>query len=60
MLSAAILRPIRAIHDSDPRLLDLVVLYLTVKVGLVVVALLGSRLLPFNWPLYTTNLVLDL
>ena len=45
-------------HDSGVR--DLILLYLAIKVGLILVALLGHQLLPFNWSLYHTNLVMDL
>ncbi len=51
---------LRAIRGSDPLLAELVGLYLTTKLALLIVALLGSHLLPFNWQLYNTNLVLDL
>ena len=59
MLATAIRRRLGAVHESHPRLLQLIVLYLAVKVGLVLVALIGSQLLPFNWQLYNDNLVLD-
>lgn len=51
---------IQEIHRSDPRLLDLLALYLAIKAALLVVALLGSQLLPFNWSLYNANLWLDI
>jgi hypothetical protein len=52
-------RPLNALRSADPRLRDLVVLYAAIKLGLIVVALLGSQFLPFNWSLYRTNLLLD-
>jgi hypothetical protein len=55
----SIRRRVSAIRNADPRLADLVLLYLAIKVALVVVALLGSQLLPFNWHLYRVNLLLD-
>lgn len=60
MFTAAIRTKARVVRDADPWLLDLVVLYLSIKVGLIVVALLGGQLLPFNWSLYRTNLLLDI
>ena len=61
MASPSIFREkIQEIHRSDPRLLNLLALYLAIKVALVIVALLGNRLLPFNWSLYNTNLWLDI
>jgi Mannosyltransferase (PIG-V) len=51
---------LRRIRESDPQLRDLLALYLFVKAALILVALLGNHLLPFNWQLYTENLVQDL
>ena len=51
---------LRNLRESDPRLLDLVLLYLTIKLALVIVALLAGQLLPFNWQLYNANLLLDI
>jgi hypothetical protein len=58
--AGALRQQLRVISQSDPRLLDLGRLYLTIKLALIVVALLGNQLLPFNWHLYNTNLVLDI
>lgn len=59
MSTAMIRRSLSALRGVDPRLRDLVTLYVAIKLGLIVVALLGSQLLPFNWSLYQTNLLLD-
>ena len=56
----ALRQQLRVISQSDPRLLDLARLYVAIKLALIVVALLGNQLLPFNWHLYNTNLVLDI
>jgi len=50
---------VREIRDRDPLLVNLMALFLAVKLGLLLTALLGSRLLPFNSQLYQVNLVLD-
>lgn len=57
---ASIRRKISAIKDSDPQLLDLVAMYLFVKVAFLLVALLRGQLLPFDWPDYGATLVLDI
>jgi hypothetical protein len=45
---------------QDAHLRDLIVLYLAIKIGLILVALIGHKFLPFNWSLYRTNLLLDI
>ena len=57
---ATIRRTISVIKESDPRLLNLVAMYLAVKVAFVLIALLRGQLLPFDWPDYGTSLVLDI
>lgn len=59
MFISTIFRKLRAVNQSDPRLLDLMILYLAVKVALIALALLGHEFLPFNWTLYHANLVFD-
>jgi hypothetical protein len=48
------------LRGLDPYLRDLIALYLAIKLGLVLTALIGHQALPFNWPLYRVNLVFDL
>jgi hypothetical protein len=43
--------------DKDPGPLQLVLLYVAFKAGLIVAALLASQLIAFNWQLYEVNLV---
>lgn len=43
----------------DARATRLLVLFLSIKAGLILVALFGNQLVPFNWPLYQVNIVLD-
>lgn len=57
---ATIRRKISAIKVSDPRLMELIVMYLTVKLAFVLVVLLRGQLLPFNWTDYGANLALDI
>lgn len=51
---------LHGIRESDPLMLDLITIYLAIKLGLIMVALLGGYLVPFNESLYKTNLVLDI
>lgn len=59
MSAHLIIQSLKRIRESDPQILDLLVLYLAIKAGLVSAALLGNQLLPFNWYLYNVNLVFD-
>ena len=52
--------PLQALRRLEPQLVRLLALYVTMKVSLVLVGLLGSQMLPFNWGLYRTNLLLDI
>jgi Mannosyltransferase (PIG-V) len=59
MFFHTVYQKLKSILENDSRLLHLIVIYLAIKGGLVLAALLGNQLLPFNWQLYNVNLVLD-
>lgn len=57
-MSAAVSR-VRAFFEREPGIVRLVLLFAAIKLSLLLVMGLGSQLIPFNWNLYRTNLLLD-
>jgi len=52
--------PLTFLRGAEPQLVRLMWLYLAMKASLIAVGLLAGHLLPFNWGLYRTNLLLDI